>query len=88
MEISMSAKQEGLSGYIPVRDGNSLDYCWREAAMSLLPIVDELILCDSDSTDGTRKDMDDWAAVNSKIRVVNYPWPRLPTPEEVTQEDT
>jgi hypothetical protein len=83
----MSAKQEGLSGYIPVRDGLSLDYCFREAAMSLLPIVDELILCDSDSTDGTRKEMDEWAAVNSKIRVVNYPWPRLPTPEEVERDD-
>lgn len=78
---------EGLSGYIPVRDGDSLDYSWREAAMSLLPICDELILCDSDSTDGTRQEMDEWAKVNSKLRIINYPWPRLPTPDEVERDD-
>lgn len=83
----MTAKIHGLSGYIPIRDGNSLDYSWREAAQSLLPVCDELILCDSDSTDGTRQDMDEWARQNEKIRVINYPWPRLPTPDEVERDD-
>ncbi len=41
-----------------IRNGDSLGYCWREAATSLLPVVDELILCDSDSNDGTREAMD------------------------------
>jgi glycosyltransferase involved in cell wall biosynthesis len=67
--------KRGLSGYIPVRNGNRLDYCWREAARSLLPVVDELILCDSDSDDGTREDMVRWAGVDPKIRVINWPWP-------------
>lgn len=78
----MSNLQRGLSGYIPVRNGDRLDYCWREAAESLLPICDELILCDSDSTDGTRETMDAWAARNPKIRVLNRPWPVLPTFEQ------
>lgn len=83
----MTAKLHGLSGYIPVRNALSLDYCYREAAMSLLPICDEVILCDSDSTDGTRQEMDEWAKVNSKLRIINYPWPRLPTPDEVERDD-
>ena len=83
----MSARQNGLSGYIPVRNGNSLDYCWQEAAMSLLPICDELIFCDSGSTDGPREEMDAWAKRDSKVRVIDYPWPRLPTPEEVEADD-
>lgn len=64
-----------LGGYICVRNGDAGDYCWREAAASLLPVVDELILCDSDSTDGTREAMDRWADKEPNIRVVNYPWP-------------
>lgn len=64
-----------LGGYICVRNGDEGDYCWREAAESLLPVVDELILCDSDSTDGTREAMDRWADAEPKIRVINYPWP-------------
>lgn len=83
----MNALIHGLSGYIPIRDGDSLCYCWREAAQSLLPIVDELILCDSDSTDGTREEMELWAREHPKIRVINYPWPRLPTPDEVERDD-
>ena len=83
----MTALMNGLSGYIPLRDADLLDYCWREAAMSLLPIVDELILVDSGSTDGSRKEMDEWASVNEKVRVIDYPWPRLPTPEEVEADD-
>jgi len=64
-----------LGGYICVRNGDSGDYCWREAATSLLPVVDELILCDSDSVDGTREAMDRLADSEPKIRVINYPWP-------------
>jgi hypothetical protein len=75
----MSGLKRGLSGYIPVRNGIRLDYCWTEAAESLLPVCDELILCDSDSTDGTREFMEDWAKRDPKIRVINRPWPELPT---------
>ena len=83
----MNAKIHGLSGYIPVRDGIELDYCFREAGMSLLPVVDELIFIDSESTDGTRQELNAWAKVNQKIRVIDYPWPRLPSPDEVERDD-
>lgn len=65
----------GLSGYVPVRNGQILDYCWRLAVESLLPVCDEVVICDSDSEDGTRQAADEWAASDQRIRVVNYPWP-------------
>ena len=83
----MTARMKGLSGYIPVRNGLSLDYCFELAGTSLLPLVDELIFCDSDSTDGTREELDAWARRDSKVRVINYPWPRLPTQDEVERDD-
>lgn len=72
-----------LSAYLPVRNGYALDYCWEEAGRSLLDVADELILCDSDSTDGTRAAMIEWAARDPRVRVINYPWPTLPTYETV-----
>ena len=75
-----------LSAYLPVRNGFALDYCWQEAAFSLIEVSDELILCDSDSTDGTRDAMETLAVINPKIRVINYPWPTLPTYEQVAAQ--
>lgn len=65
----------GLSGYVPVRNGNKLDYCWQLAVKSMLPVCDEVVICDSDSDDGTHDEADAWAKREPKIRVINYPWP-------------
>jgi len=73
----------GISAYLPVRNGTALDYSWRSAGESLLGVADELILCDSDSTDDTRAQMDGWAARDPRVRVINWPWPVVPTPEGV-----
>lgn len=83
----MSILPHGLSGFVPIRNGISLDYCFREAIQSLLPICDEVIACDSDSTDGTSWALKQWAELEPKLRVINYPWPRLPTPDEVERDD-
>jgi glycosyltransferase involved in cell wall biosynthesis len=64
-----------LGGYICVRNNFALDYNVFEAALSLMPICKELILCDSDSTDGTREKMNAWAKLVPGIKVINYPWP-------------
>ncbi len=66
----------GLSGYVCVRQAVELDYCIEEAAESLLPVVDELILCDGESTDGTL-DILNWLKAKhpQKVRIENYPWP-------------
>lgn len=64
-----------LGGFVCVRNGFELDYCWELAVESLLKVVDELVLCDSDSTDGTTQAMQRMADKDSRIRVVNWPWP-------------
>lgn len=60
--------KEGLSGFICVKNAIQLDYCVELAARSLLPAVDELILCDSNSTDGTT----DLLHSIPGARVINY----------------
>lgn len=67
--------KRGLSGYIPIRDMLRLDYCADEVIVSMLPVCDELILCDSDSTDGTTEHLHEWARRDNRIRVINWPWP-------------
>lgn len=57
-----------------MRNGDRLDYCWREAGQSLLAICDELVLCDCDSDDGTREAMDEWKSREPRINICNFPW--------------
>ncbi len=64
-----------IGGNVCVRNGNSLDYCWREAIQSLLPVCDEVVVCDGESTDGTQEDIREWAGREPKIKVCVYPWP-------------
>lgn len=77
----------GLSGIIPVKNGNTLSYPWQSAVNSLLPICDEVIVCDGGSTDGTLEEARNWVAHEPKLRIVEYPWPVLPTPEQVEADD-
>lgn len=37
--------KRGLSGYVPVRNGNKMDYCWQLAVQSMLPVCDEVVIC-------------------------------------------
>lgn len=63
-----------LGGNVCIRNGFRLDYPFREAVKSLLPICDEVVICDCDSDDGTRGWIDAWASTEPKITVVNFPW--------------
>lgn len=63
-----------ISGYICVRNGLSLDYCFREAIRSLVPACDELVVCDSDSDDGTTEEILKLCAEFSNMRRINRPW--------------
>jgi glycosyltransferase involved in cell wall biosynthesis len=64
-----------LSGLVPVRNGRVLDYCWKESVFSLIPVVDELVICDADSDDGTSESIAELVKMDSRIRSINYPWP-------------
>lgn len=63
-----------LAGIVCVRNGDALDYSWREAVHSLLQVCDEVLISDCDSTDGTREAMNAWECVSTKITLCNYPW--------------
>lgn len=65
----------GIGGNVCVRNGFELDYCWVQAVESLLPVCDEVVVCDSDSIDGTREYAEHMAKREPKIRVINWPWP-------------
>ncbi len=64
-----------LGSFICVRNGFELDYSFQLAAESLLKVCDQLILCDSDSTDGTRQALQRMADRDRRITVINWPWP-------------
>jgi glycosyltransferase involved in cell wall biosynthesis len=64
----------GISGYTYVRQGIRLDYCFDLTIKSMLPFCDEVVVCDRDSTDGTREFLDYQASKNPKLRVANMSW--------------
>lgn len=63
-----------IGGWVCIRNGFLLDYCWQEAVTSLLPICDEVVICDCDSTDGTRAEIDHWCSHDARITPANFPW--------------
>lgn len=63
-----------LAGIVCIRNGFRLDYPWTQCVKSLLPICDEVVVCDCDSDDGTRGYLDVWSRTENKITVVNFPW--------------
>ena len=64
-----------VGGNVCVRNGNLLDYPWRECIASLLPVCDRVFVCDGDSEDGTSQELKAWAETEKKIKVTRYPWP-------------
>lgn len=64
-----------LSGLICIRQGDELDYSWRESVKSLLPVCDSVCVCDGESTDGTQEDIRDWMRHEPKINLCVYAWP-------------
>lgn len=64
-----------LGGNVCVRNGIELDFCFREAIQSLLPVCDEVVVCDGESTDGTQELIRDWITHEPKIKICVYKWP-------------
>ena len=63
-----------LSGYTLTRNCITLDYCYRECIQSLLKVCDEVVVSDSDSTDGTLEALEQMAAQDARIRIIRWPW--------------
>lgn len=64
-----------LGGNVCIRNGNELDFCWRECIKSLLPVCDVVTVCDVESTDGTQEEIREWMKTEPKIVLCVYPWP-------------
>jgi glycosyltransferase involved in cell wall biosynthesis len=64
-----------IGGNVSIRNGNSLDYCWKEAVESLLPVCDTVTICDGYSDDDTWQSVLELVAKNHKIKTIRYPWP-------------
>lgn len=64
-----------ISGFTCIRNAKELDYCLEEAIKSLLPVCDEVVVSDGESTDGTREFLDEWTMREPKLRIVTYMWP-------------
>ena len=64
-----------LGGNVCIRDGDRLDYPWRESVKSLLPVCDVVVVCDGGSTDGTLEEIKAWCEREPKLRLCEYPWP-------------
>lgn len=66
---------KGLGGFTVVRNGVNLDYSFVEAINSLLNVCEEVVVCDSDSTDGTTEILERWAEKEPRLKLINLPWP-------------
>jgi glycosyltransferase involved in cell wall biosynthesis len=64
----------GLTAHTLAYNLNKIVYPWRESIASVLPIVDELIVCECFSTDGTYEDLLAIMAKEPKIRMIRRPW--------------
>jgi len=62
----------GLSTIIPVQDCISQDYCLRECIESVLPVSDEVVVADWNSSDSTLEFLQEWASREPRIRIVQY----------------
>lgn len=64
-----------LGATVLIRDGNRLDFCWRECIESVLPVCDTVLVCDGESTDGTQEEVRDWMRREPRLDLCVYPWP-------------
>ena len=64
-----------IGGIVCIRNGERLDYCWRSAVASLLPICDFVTVCDGESTDGTQEVIRSWQDRDPRVVLCVYPWP-------------
>lgn len=64
----------GLSGYTVTRNAIRLDYPFVECIRSMLPVCNEVVVCDCDSDDGTLERLRLLAKAEPKIRVIQWPF--------------
>lgn len=63
-----------IGGTLIARNVLEQDYCIKESLTSLLGFCDEVVICESESTDGTRDFLYEWAGREPRIRIVHAEW--------------
>lgn len=63
-----------ITGLVVVRNAISLDYCVQEAALSLVPYCDTVVISDMESDDGTWEMLEKWKTIDSRIKLERQPW--------------
>jgi hypothetical protein len=63
-----------LVGLIVVRNFRSLDYTPIEAAKSLIPHCDEVVISDMKSDDGSFDELWEFGKTDDRLRIVQQPW--------------
>lgn len=70
----MSNTIPGLGGYTCIRNNMKLGYCVELAIDSLLKVCEQVVVADSDSTDGTLQMLERWADKEPRLKIVRFPW--------------
>jgi hypothetical protein len=65
-----------LTGLIVVRNYKTLDYMPIEAARSLIPLCNEVVIADMDSDDGSSEELMEFAKTDSRVRLESMRWLR------------
>lgn len=65
---------QGLGGFVCQRQGINLDYSFRLAIESLLKVCEQVVACDSDSSDGSREELQRMAEKEPRIKLINWEW--------------
>lgn len=64
-----------LGGFTMIRNGNLLDFCWKECVNSLLPVCDVVAVSVAPGDDDTEREVRDWVGREPKLSINIYPWP-------------
>lgn len=62
-----------IGGTIIIRNGNVFDFPWVECILSMLPVCDQVVVSEGESSDSTRTDLEALAKQHPKIKIVDYP---------------
>lgn len=63
-----------LIGLVLTRNHKTLDYIPCEAAKSLIPHCDQVVVVDMQSDDGSYEELVEFEKIDSRLRVVQQPW--------------
>jgi hypothetical protein len=63
-----------LGATFVIRNGIDLDFCFVESLRSILPICQQVIVSDCESTDGTRDVLNELAREEKRIQIIDYPF--------------